>query len=127
MRSVKIYLAGALLNYEEEAPKWRAYVKEKLGHKVIYLDPIEESAIGKNSSDIINQDKQMISMSDIVLVDWAKISAGTSMEIIYAWENDKTIYVIDSGAPISIWVEYHATEIFESVDDAIDRIAKGLL
>jgi hypothetical protein len=49
------------------------------------------------------------------------------MEIIYAWENDKIIYVIDSGAPISIWVDYHATEVFKSIDDAIDRIGKSLL
>jgi len=123
MKAIKIYLAGAILGFEDECKKWRNEVKEKLGnYKYIFLDPLLIEVNLDNPIDIINTDKNMIDESDIILVDWAMVSAGTSMEIIYAWERDKDIYIIDSGAPISIWVKYHSNVVVKSIDEAIEMI-----
>ena len=123
MAKIKIYLAGALLDFENECSKWRNEVKEKLGDdNYIFLDPVLIEVNFENPADIINTDKNMIIESDIVLVDWAKISAGTSMEIIFAWNNNKTIYIIDSGAPMSLWVTYHSDAVVKSIDEAVEII-----
>ena len=123
MKMTKIYLAGAILEYDKKSILWRSYIKDKLGSdKYIYLDPTIAEIALLRPSDIINTDKKMIDECDLVLVDWGKISAGTSMEMIYAWERGKKIYVIDSGAPMSIWIKYHSDIIFPSADYAIDGI-----
>ena len=60
-----------------------------------------------------------IDSSDILLVNHLKPSVGTSMEILYAWEQNKKILLISNGHELSPWLLYHSHKIVPFLEDAI--------
>ena len=122
---MRIYLAGPIFQCEDhEAIVWREAAKANLdGFEVI--DPMERDyrgATDENHKRIVEDDKALIDGCDILLVNHLKPSVGTSMEILYAWERGKKIYLICEDGEISPWLLYHATRIFKTQQDALDHI-----
>ena len=122
---MRIYLAGPIFQCEDhEAIAWREEAKANLdGFEVI--DPMERDyrgATDENHKKIVEDDKALIDSCDILLVNHLKPSVGTSMEILYAWERGKKIYLICEDGEISPWLIYHSDKIFSSLNDAIDHI-----
>lgn len=122
----KIYLADPIFQCDDhECLTWRDQIKENLlGY--YFLDPMERDYRGVTDqfvSDIVEGDKNDIDLSDILLVNHVKPSVGTSMEILYAWERNKEVYIISSKNENSPWLIYHSTKIFQSVHEAIDFLS----
>jgi nucleoside 2-deoxyribosyltransferase len=119
---MKIYLSGPIfLTTDKESKLWREEAKKRLS-KYEILDPMERDYRGKtrdNYKEIVENDKKQIDNCDIMLVNHTKPSVGTSMEILYAWENDKRIFTIVHSNDISPWLLYHCEKLFKSLDSGI--------
>lgn len=123
---MKVYLAGAINGCTDaECKDWREYIKIKIGEDNT-LDPMKRDYRGIEMNcvgEIVEGDKIDIDNSTHVLVSYDKPSVGTSMEILYAWERNKSVYVVTSPEnKLSPWLIYHSTNIFYSFDDAIQKL-----
>lgn len=124
---MKVYLAGAINKRTYyECKEWRQKVGgilKNAGH--IVLDPLRRNYRGKEKiafREIVEKDKQDIDDSDVLLVYWNKPSTGTSMEILYAWERNKTVIVVCKETDPSPWLVYHSSKIFDNFEKAIAEI-----
>ena len=119
---MKVYLAGPIFQCEDhECINWREEAKKSLG-KIEVIDPMVRDYRGSTDRDfneIVEKDKADVDASDILLANCSKPSVGTSMEVLYAWENGKKVYVITENRETSPWLLYHSHEVFKSVGDAI--------
>ena len=118
-----IYLSGPILGCtDEECKNWRRHAKLNLTSPAI--DPMIRDYRGRQQDfvkEIVEQDKRDIDMCTHLLVNYDKPSVGTSMEILYAWENKKiVIVVIPKDITVSPWLTYHSHKIFNSLNEAID-------
>jgi translation initiation factor 2B subunit (eIF-2B alpha/beta/delta family) len=58
-----------------------------------------------------------------VLVYYPFAGVGTSMEILFAHQNHKPVFVANvSGKSVSPWLMYHSDIICESLDEAIEDV-----
>ena len=131
-----VYLAGAMHHVPPEfATTWRIAAREvllKAGFKVLdptggkdLLDP-KVHTTRYTPEQIVENDLKMIKKADIVLAEVSRTDIpyhGTSMEIAYAHRWGKVIYVW--GGSKSYWIRYHATQIFERFEDALQHMLYG--
>lgn len=125
---MRVYLAGPIFQCEDhECIHWRENAKNLLdGHQVI--DPMERDYRGitdENHAQIVEEDKALIDICDVLLVNHLKPSVGTSMEILYAWERKKRIYGVSNNGQVSPWLLYHCHRIFQTLEGAVDHIKNG--
>lgn len=118
---MKIYLAGPINGCtDEQANGWRSQVKAI--HADV-LDPMARDYRGKETesvSEIVEGDKADINASDGLLAYFERPSVGTSMEVLYAWQQNKPVVIVNkSGKPASPWLAYHSIAIVESIADAL--------
>ena len=120
---MKIYLAGAIDKVSPEfATGWRKYAAGQLTGCEI-LDPTGKIGGTYKPAEVVEPDLAMIKQADIVLAEISRDDIpyhGTSMEIAYAYFWNKTIYVW--GGCKSYWVRYHADEVFDTLDEALNRL-----
>lgn len=129
---MKVYLAGPIFGCKDsECADWRALATQVLGaHRV--FDPMVRDYRGREqepgiAKTIVETDKQDIAWARVVLVYFDHPSVGTSMEVLYAWEHGKPVVVANvTGRPVSPWLQYHATTIVTSLDDAIAAVREWL-
>ena len=76
----------------------------------------------ENYQKIVEQDKADIDHCDALLVNHLKPSVGTSMEILYAWEQGKKVFIVSEDTQISPWLIYHSTKTFRALSEAVDFI-----
>lgn len=90
-----IYLCGPINGCSNsECSEWRELVKT-WGFET--LDPMRRDYRGKEDGcvkEIVELDKIDVVNSDIILVNYARPSVGTSMKILYAFERGKLIIVV---------------------------------
>ena len=117
------YLAGPIDNCtDEECTGWRIKLAEDLAALGIEVrDPTHQMAskIG-NVEKIVRGDKQSILESDIVIAYTPFPSVGTSMEILFAYERNRKVYVVTERENLSPWIIYHATKIFRSFGGLVE-------
>lgn len=68
---------------------------------------------------LVELDIKHIKDSDFVLVNLWKLSIGTIMEIVYAYQMKKTIIVICEKQYESLWLKAHCSMICRTVYDGI--------
>ena len=115
-----IYLCGPINGCtDEECKDWREEAKRRLPNT---LDPMRRDYRGREEEctvEIVEGDKDDICQSTALLVNHPKPSVGTAMEILYAWELGKRVYVVaPSSASVSPWLRYHSTVIVHSFEEA---------
>ena len=128
-RKLRPYLAGPIAGCTDaEAADWRDAVTQ---HYPRALNPMcRDYRVGDalaHMREIVELDKRDIRRSDCVLVRWdaTKASTGTTMEVIYAWENRVPVVLwIDPAVTLSPWLAYHSTFLVHTFVDAIDAVAK---
>ena len=120
----RIYLAGYVKEYE-----YRKYVAQKYGKVVTVFDPIKD--IECNMSDdiqenfpVVETEKVEIANSHILVAYIRRKTIGTSMEILHAYNNNIPILIIieDSALKNDLWLAYHATRFFMTIDDCFKLI-----
>lgn len=120
------YLCGGINGLtDSQCRDWREIAKEQL--KTDTLDPMRRDYRGKEDesvSDIVRGDLDDIQVSsDCLLVNAEKPSWGTAMEIVYAHQIGLPIvaFVLPESR-ISPWLRYHCSEVFLSLNAAINYI-----
>lgn len=125
-----VYLAGPINDCTDaECRDWRERMKEELPD-VIFLDPMRRDYRNLESmetaAEIVENDKQDVMDSDVILVYHDRPSVGTSMEILYAFENGKYILTVGcTGKPLSPWILYHSSKVVSTLEEAIEEL-KGI-
>jgi len=130
---MKIYLAG-----QSEEKSYRDEIKNKYHDMFKLIDPMyDEKCLIKNLQSkimnkelftendvdyIVESDKMKILECDYVVAFVEKFSAGTMMEIIFAFERKKTILLIDPLCKFryEVWIRYHVDQSFNTIDDCFN-------
>jgi len=120
-----IYLSGPIMDENAGiAREWRDTAKELLGGRFRLLDPMRrkfEDHQVDSANEIVEFDLQDLRDADIILVNYAKPSIGTSMEVFYA-AHDLGRFVV-AFSPFeykdcSPWMARYCTKILGSLEDA---------
>jgi len=128
-----VYLAGPIQGCTDaQCNDWREYVTKQietteLAARFAVLNPMDRDYRGRYdvAPEIIQLDKRDINNSDVLFANIIQYSAGTSMEILYAWERDKVVVcVVPHDAVLSPWIVYHSTKLVHSLDEGIEWIDK---
>ena len=136
----KVYIAGWTGEVEYRAYVWRKYRKfidifdplKEVESKLV--DDIVKKATEKQIFDsetitkIVEGDKAAILSCHLMTVIINKYTAGTMMEMLYAWEHQIPIFLIDPTKQFrnDIWIKYHTTRVFNNVDSCYDYIIDSL-
>lgn len=126
---IKVYLCGPInMCTDAEANDWRQWVRDNLeapSDQFETIDPMIRDYRGveeKAYREIVDLDKVDVRRTDIVLANCTKASAGTSMEIFYAWTLGKIVVSIADPKQVSPWVRYHSTTVVPTLEEAIEWI-----
>jgi hypothetical protein len=118
----KPYLCGPIKDCNDaECKDWREDAKRKFPEAI---DPLRRDYRGVTNEalpikTIVEDDKLDIMMSDCLLVSFSKPSVGTSMEIIFAWEQHKPVIVVaPENELLSPWLLYHAAHVVHTFETA---------
>ncbi len=123
-----VYLAGPINGCSDaEAKDWRTTARELLfDNGVDVLDPMVRDYRGNeagNEARIVEGDKADILTADVVLVMFARPSVGTSMEVLFAWQNSRPVVVVAAGAGrLSPWLVYHSFSVHSNLRKACEFI-----
>ena len=119
-----VYLAG----YVKET-EYRQYSKDKYGKEIDFFDPISEFEDNfllpiEESFDIVTKEKYQIEQSNILVAYIKRKTIGTTMEIMHAFNNGIPVFVIveDEAFKSDLWLAYHTTRFFNSIDDCMQYI-----
>jgi len=114
-----VYLAGPIESCtDKENYGWRIFAQRFLDRPVIIPDVVKEESDDYMNSIII-PDKKLILSSRVVLANCWKISAGTSMEILFAWEKKIPVITIgDHLISINPWISGHSTHVMKDLSYA---------
>lgn len=121
----RVFLSGPIRGLpREDSLGWRKQAKKLLSSKAITTHALkgrEEKETLPDPRIAIHRDKRDIRGADIVLVNDTFESAsmiGTSMEVLYAFEQDKLVVVFGSAHSKDYWLNYHSHVRFENLEDA---------
>lgn len=121
---MKVYLCGGINGLSDsECADWREWSKLLLRHET--LDPMRRDYRGKEDesvNEIVRGDLDDILECDALLVNAVRPSWGTAMEIVYAHQLGKRIVCFVGTGKISPWLRYHATEIHETPQVAVQSL-----
>ena len=125
----KIYLSGPIMDEHVDAAKtWRERATAELHDQFIILDPMRRNFKDRevdSANEITEFDLQDVRDADILLVNYSKVSIGTSMEVFYA-AHDLGKFIVAfspfSFAACSPWMVRFCTKILPSLDAATSYI-----
>ena len=126
-----VFLSGPMRGIPREVAKaWRMEVQSLLKDKFQVLHAYrgrEENETFPDSKGAVVRDKQDIRCADIILVNDTFEDAsmiGTSMEVLYAYNCEKTIIVFGNAHKGDYWLDYHATMRVKDMNEACDICLK---
>lgn len=133
--TMRVYLCGPMADCtDDEAGGWREDAAKYLNARgITTLNPMDRRfryyEYGDDPTsvlpDLVEEDKIDIEMSDVLLVNYTKISAGTNMEVILGWQTHKRVIVVaPEDMSLSPWVHYHCHDLFHDMDEAYNRIVE---
>jgi nucleoside 2-deoxyribosyltransferase len=124
MDKPRVYLAGPIFQQTDAVCNdWRA--KFKACEMFDWLDPMSRDYRGREDecvSEIVENDKDDIDSCAAIVARVDPVSAGTSMEILWAWLNHSPVIVIRGTGRVSPWVRYHATDICANEEAALQKL-----
>ncbi len=129
MTKKKIYLSGPIMDeHVDTAKTWRERATAELREHFIILDPMRRNFKDRevdSANEITEFDLQDVRDADILLVNYSKVSIGTSMEVFYAAHDLGKFIVAFSPYPYkecSPWMVRYCTKILPDIDSAIAYI-----
>ena len=125
----KIYLSGPIMDeHVDTAKTWRERATAELHDQFIILDPMRRNFKDRevdSANEITEFDLQDVRDADILLVNYSKVSIGTSMEVFYAAHDLGKFIVAFSPYPYkdcSPWMVRYCTKILPNIETAIAYI-----
>jgi len=125
----KIYLSGPIMDEHVDAAKtWRERATAELRDQFVILDPMRRNFKDRevdSANEITEFDLQDVRDADILLVNYSKVSIGTSMEVFYAAHDLGKFIVAFSPYPYkecSPWMVRYCTKILPDITTAIAYI-----
>jgi nucleoside 2-deoxyribosyltransferase len=128
----KIYLAGTIYNSDSFGSKWKTELMKSFLHTInvsyIFYDPNPTTNIDINKDKyLVTRDKATIEECDILIAYIEKITFGTTMEILHAFNNNKLIIIIDPNNDFKedLWLNFHSHYIVNdtvSVTNIMSRL-----
>jgi len=114
-----VYLAGTMAGKSrKEMSEWRYDVQCKFNKVGIgVINPVMYSDV----NNVALYDKRNILNSDYVLALVTEISAGTMMELLWAYHNNKRIVVVRT-CESSTWIDLHSDKIVSSLKEGVDWV-----
>lgn len=115
---------------DAEAKDWREQAKAAFKDKLFVLDPMRRDYRGKEDesvSAIVRGDLADIEKSDVLLVNAARPSWGTAMEVHAAFvcrTAPSIIAVVPEGQPVSPWLRYHCKAVVPTLEAGIALVLK---
>jgi len=126
-----VYLAGSAFEID-----YRDYVIKRYGDRIVAFDTLREieADLDRETPDfkekIVSADKAKIANDTHIVVAYVKKSTfGTTMEILHAWNNNIPVFcIIEPGSAIEddIWLSYHTTKFFYSIDSCFEFIINSI-
>ena len=80
-----------------------------------------------DTEEVVTTDKHLIDQCDIFVAYINKITFGTVMEIMYAYQQRKPIFIIippGKGWENDIWLSYHTSKFFFATEPCFDYIVQ---
>lgn len=110
------YLAGPINGTTDaEMRDWREDLKRR-APQIDWVDPTVRDYRGiedVNVAALVEDDKADIDSCELVVAYCPRPSVGTSMEVLYAWQQGQTVLLlIPPDAPVSPWLRYHSHGIY---------------
>ena len=125
----KIYLSGPIMDeHVDTAKTWRERATAELREHFVILDPMRRNFKDRevdSANEITEFDLQDVRDADILLVNYSKVSIGTSLEVFYAAHDLGKFIVAFSPYPYkecSPWMVRYCTKILPNIDSAIAYI-----
>jgi nucleoside 2-deoxyribosyltransferase len=116
----KIYLAGPMLGCTpDQMSGWREEVKQRLGMKCDFADPVLMEIGETEAHKLVTADLKAIKQADLVLAYCWKPSPGTAMELVYA-NRIYEVPVLSVNLIESPWVKFHSDYHADTLNSAID-------
>lgn len=126
-----VFLAGPIRGVpREKSLAWRVKAIKLLGSDFQLLHALrgrEEKETFLDSRAVIARDKDDIKRADIVLVDdtWPNASMiGTAIEVFFAFELGKTIFLFGNAHQGDYWLENHSHGRFATLEKLCAFIKK---
>jgi nucleoside 2-deoxyribosyltransferase len=109
---MRVYLAGPINNTTDaQMHGWRDDLNGRMP-RVEFVDPTVRDYRGTedlNVAAIVENDKDDIDTCEVVVAYCPFPSVGTSMEVLYAWQQGKRVLIFaPPNAPVSPWLRYHS-------------------
>lgn len=121
---IKIYLAGTIYDDGPDAIWKSSLINHFEGDsRFLFYDPKPQL---ETEQYMVLKDKSEIRNCDIFVAYMQLPTVGTSMEILYAYENQKPVFVINPNGSLfnNLWLEYHMTIMCNGVSDCANHIVK---
>ena len=119
-----LYLSGTNIEQDDARAKWQSIAQGLLRQKnIMCITPPKYRgtlSTPKLPSIEVQRDKSDIMMADAFLAKCEFPSFATSMQIMFAWSLQKKIILVTTS--LSPWLQFHASVIFSSLDEAIDAL-----
>jgi len=114
-----VYLAG-----QKNETAYRDNIfKNYKNYPIKFIDPMSEEMTCDSIEEIVETDKKLILSSHVVIAYVNVYSAGTMMEIIFAWTNGIPVYLVcNNELKDDIWISYHVKETFTTIGQCISQI-----
>jgi nucleoside 2-deoxyribosyltransferase len=118
----RVYLAGT---YNEH--KYRETIKRIYSDLIECIDPFEYVDQNTPGGDIVENDLNLIDSCDTLIAYITRPTFGTIMEIMYAGNNDKHVYIINPEKTYfnDPWLTYHSIKIFDNINDCVTEALKN--
>lgn len=122
---MKVYLAGPIFGCDDaQASGWREHARQLLAPHAVE-DPMDRDFRGDelaNAARIVEGDINAFSACDVILVNAARPSWGTAMEVRIAYAKRTPVVAFSDGSPVSPWLTYHAETVVSTLEEAANYI-----
>jgi len=116
IRKPRIYLAGTQSKY-----KYRNWVTKTYSHIFDIIDPFVEVDHNMLPSEIVKRDLELIDKCDILIAYIYEKTFGTTMELFYAYNKGKQVYVVTNPEfALDPWLKSHSTRRFYFIDSCMN-------
>lgn len=123
----RVYLAGPIFQQSDAVCNdWRE--KFMSCPDFDWIDPMHRDFRGKEDQyfdQIVEGDKEDIDSCQALIAKVSQPSAGTSMEILWAWLNETPVITIAEGK-VSPWIRYHSEAIVPTEEAALEKLKEIL-